>query len=86
MKCVIRRGGMYLNLRGRDEVKGDWTPRLGIAQVFRTRRAAVRFLASGGVEADGAEVVEIRWTGTEWVVIEPTAVDADVDDFAEDDD
>jgi hypothetical protein len=63
MKCVIRRRGLYLNLPGLSYVPGNWTPHVGLARIFRTRREAMGYLATGELPEHECEVVPVTTTG-----------------------
>jgi hypothetical protein len=63
MKCVIRRHGLFLNLPGLWYIHGTWTPKLGLARVFRTRREALDYLATGDLPKSECELLPVTTTG-----------------------
>lgn len=63
MKCVIRRHGLFLNRPGLWFIRGTWTQQLGLARVFRTRREALDYLATGDLPKAECELLPVTTTG-----------------------
>jgi hypothetical protein len=63
VKCVIRRHGLFLNLPGLSYIHGTWTPQLGLARVFRTRREALEYLATGDLPKAECELLPVTTAG-----------------------
>jgi hypothetical protein len=58
MKCVIRRGRMYLYPRPLSIYQpGMWKRSVYLAKIFRTRREALEYLAASDLPKDECEVL-----------------------------